>query len=72
MAAAKPSLSGSLPRRARGYTGRPMRLLVALAIVSSGACSLSAQAPRVSADLIVHNAVVYTVADAAPRAEATV
>jgi predicted amidohydrolase YtcJ len=47
-----------------------MRLLVALAIISSGACHVSAQAPRVSADLIVHNAVVYTVADAAPRAEA--
>ncbi len=49
-----------------------MRLLVALAIVSSGACHVSAQAPRVSgtADLIVHNAVVYTVAEAAPRAEA--
>jgi predicted amidohydrolase YtcJ len=49
-----------------------MRLLVALAIVSSGACGLSAQAPRVAgtADLIVHHGVVYTVADAAPRAEA--
>ena len=49
-----------------------MRLLVALAIVSSGACGLSAQAPRVAgtADLIVHHGVVYTVADAAPRAQA--
>jgi predicted amidohydrolase YtcJ len=49
-----------------------MRLLVALAIVSSGACGLSAQAPTVAgtADLIVHHGVVYTVADAAPRAEA--
>ena len=49
-----------------------MRLLVALAIVSSGACGLSAQATRVAgtADLIVHHGVVYTVADAAPRAEA--
>ena len=42
---------------------------MALAIVSSGACGLSAQAPRVAqtAELIVHHAVVYTVADAAPR-----
>ena len=49
-----------------------MRLLVALAIVSSGACSLSAQKPGVAqtADLIVHHGVVYTVADAAPRAAA--
>ena len=49
-----------------------MRLLVALAIVSSGACGLSAQAPRVAgtADLVVHHGVVYTVADAAPRAQA--
>jgi predicted amidohydrolase YtcJ len=47
-----------------------MRLLVALAIVSSGACHVSAQTPRVPADVIVHNAVVYTVAATAPRAEA--
>src|SRR4051794_10398723 len=49
-----------------------MRLLVALAIVSTGACGLSAQPNRVAgpADLIVHHGVVYTVADAAPRAEA--
>jgi predicted amidohydrolase YtcJ len=55
-----------------GYTVRPMRLLAALAIVSTGACRLSAEAPRVAgtADLIVHHAVVYTVADNAPRADA--
>src|SRR4051794_11896319 len=49
-----------------------MRLLAALAIVSTGACRLSAEAPRVAgtADLIVHHAVVYTVADNAPRADA--
>jgi predicted amidohydrolase YtcJ len=49
-----------------------MRLLVALAIVSSGACTVSAQAPRVAgtADLIVHHGVVYTVAEGSPRAEA--
>jgi predicted amidohydrolase YtcJ len=49
-----------------------MRLLVALAIVSTGACRVSAQSNRVAApaDLIVHHGVVYTVADGAPRAEA--
>jgi predicted amidohydrolase YtcJ len=49
-----------------------MRLLVALAIVSSGACSLSAQAPGVAepADLIVHHGTIHTVAAGAPRAEA--
>jgi predicted amidohydrolase YtcJ len=49
-----------------------MRLLLALAIVSSGACGMSAQAPRVAgtADLIVHHGVVYTASAAAPRAEA--
>ncbi len=61
-----------MSRLARGYTGRPMRLLVALAIVSSGACRLSAQAPRVAgtADLIVHRGAVYTASAATPRAEA--
>jgi predicted amidohydrolase YtcJ len=49
-----------------------MRLLVALAIVSSGACTVSAQAPRVAgtADLIVHHGVVYTAAEGSARAEA--
>jgi predicted amidohydrolase YtcJ len=49
-----------------------MRLLVALAIVSSGACRLSAQAPRVAetADLIVHHGVVYTASASMPRAQA--
>ncbi len=49
-----------------------MRLLVALAILSTGACGLAAQAPSVTgtADLIVHHGVIYTAADAAPRAEA--
>jgi predicted amidohydrolase YtcJ len=49
-----------------------MRLLVALAIVSSGACRLSAQVPHVAgtADLIIHHGVVYTASTAAPRAEA--
>jgi predicted amidohydrolase YtcJ len=46
-----------------------MRLLVALALVSSGACHMSAQPPAV-ADLIVHHATIYTVAERAPRAEA--
>jgi predicted amidohydrolase YtcJ len=47
-------------------------LLVAFAIASLGAGRLSAQGPVAAApaDLIVHNAVVHTVADAAPRAEA--
>lgn len=49
-----------------------MRLLVALALMSSGACRLSAQAPAVAADadLIVHHATIYTAAASAPRAEA--
>jgi predicted amidohydrolase YtcJ len=49
-----------------------MRLLVALALVSPGACHLSAQAPRVAetADLIVHHATIYTAAAGAPRADA--
>jgi predicted amidohydrolase YtcJ len=46
-----------------------MRLLVALALVSSGACHMSAQAPAV-ADLIVHHATIYTAVEGAPRAEA--
>src|SRR6187402_2044326 len=60
------------PHGGRRLYCAPMRLLVALAIVSSGACGLSAQTPRVAdtADLIVHHGVVYTVADAAPRAQA--
>jgi predicted amidohydrolase YtcJ len=51
----------------------PMRLLVvALAIVSSAACRLSAQAPPAGmpADLIVHHAAIHTASAAAPRAEA--
>jgi predicted amidohydrolase YtcJ len=60
-----------LPARGGSYTGRPMRLLVALAIVSSGACRLAAQAPAVStADLVIHHGVVYTASTAAPRAQA--
>jgi predicted amidohydrolase YtcJ len=49
-----------------------MRWLVSLAIVSSGACRLSAQAPGVveTADLIVHHGTIYTVAAGSPRAEA--
>ena len=49
-----------------------MRLLVALALLSCGACGVSAQPAPVAdpADLIVHHAVVYTVDAAAPRAEA--
>jgi predicted amidohydrolase YtcJ len=50
-----------------------MRPLVALtlAILPSGACGFTAQAPRVAetADLVVHHATVYTVAPA-PRADA--
>ena len=49
-----------------------MRLLVALALLSCGACGVSAQPAPVAEppDLIVHHAVVYTVNEAAPRAEA--
>src|SRR5438477_308388 len=49
-----------------------MRLLVALALLSCGACGVSAQPAPVAdtADLILHHAVIYTVDDAAPRAEA--
>src|SRR5689334_2387697 len=49
-----------------------MRLLVALALLSCGACGVSAQPAPVTdaADLIVHHAVVYTVEATAPRAQA--
>jgi predicted amidohydrolase YtcJ len=46
-----------------------MRILaIAAALLVSAACQAADPAP--AADLIVHNAVVYTVSDAAPRAEA--
>ena len=45
-----------------------MRVLVALAVLAVTACRIAEPLPP--ADLIVHNAVVYTASDAHPRAEA--